>query len=539
MPSSSPRATFSALSPPIRSHLSSRESAAPASEGEVEQDQLAFTIEPPSQPQLQLFESIFNTGKSLASYCRDDPLWSTLAEVALPCSNCVKHPEACKVPEGSPRCSSCTGKKTCSLGKLLRHCYFSRHCSQDLAYSRRFLQLHGSPAQHMSWSIPEDAWRCYDNHLHSQISFTSILLELNMLDDQDTRAVNRQELERFQCAQEQEAALAAKRKRAHASPPRDGSTKKRRLMKTRSQPGTSEIATGEVPRVVRLVFPPARPAPPASSSSPPCPSSLNSVPAPKITLVSCQTSSVRDPEPLVQLAEVAGRQTGFEMGDAAHDAVPAPSAKKGPQEVTSLLPMPPAHPALVPRILAQHPYHAENECLVAQVRLLELQLASSRQENLTLTSTLRDTSTSLEARQGELEQLRASASLSSQQQEEYDCLMDKVQALQRLLPGPIDKPLVDQFQDFEESHHIACEDRDRYLSHSASSDRRNKELKKSLIQQQSLVDESNVLAVRQRKRIEALQKEVHRFRERALFVEKMVREYPEDGSYSVSLPPVM
>ncbi|KAJ3845850.1 hypothetical protein EV368DRAFT_89996, partial [Lentinula lateritia] len=189
-------------------------------------------------------------------------------------------------------------------------------------------------------------------------------------------------------------------------------------------------------------------------------------------------------------------------------------------------------------VLAQHPYRAENERLVTQVHLLESQLASSRQENLTLASALRDTSTSLEAHQGELEQLWASAALSSQRQEEYDRLMDQVQALQHLLPGPVDKPLVDRFQDFEESHRVAREDRDKYHSRSASSECRNEELEKSLIQQQSLVDESNALAVCQRKRIEALQEEVHRFRERALFVEKMVREYPEEGLYSVSLPPL-
>ncbi|KAJ4488659.1 hypothetical protein C8R41DRAFT_920898 [Lentinula lateritia] len=400
MPSSSPKATFSALSPPIHSCSSSRESVPLASEGEAEQDQLAFTIESPSRPQLQLFENIFNTGKSLASYCRDDPLWSTLAEVALPCSNCFKHPESCKVPEGSPRCSSCTGKKTCSLGKLLRHRYFSRRCSQDLAYSRRFLELHGSPAQRVSWSIPEDAWRRYDDRLHSNISSTSILLELNMLDDQDTQAVDRWELARFQWAQEQEAALAAKRKRTHVSPPREGSTKKRRSTKTRSQPGAPEAA-GEVPRVVRLVFPPARPAPPPLFPSPLCPSSPDSVFAPRVAPVSRQTGSVWDPESLVQLAEVAGRQTSFASGSAAPLPMPPPLAIKGPREVPkapSSPTMPPANrPALVPRVLAQHPYHAESERLITQVRLLESQLASLRQENSTLTSALRDTSTLLEA----------------------------------------------------------------------------------------------------------------------------------------------
>ncbi|KAJ3803745.1 hypothetical protein F5876DRAFT_84546, partial [Lentinula aff. lateritia] len=67
---------------------------------------------------------------------------------------------------------------------------------------------------------------------------------------------------------------------------------------------------------------------------------------------------------------------------------------------------------------------------------------------------------------------------------------------------------------------------------------RNEELETSLIQQQSLVDESNTLAVRQWQKIETLQEEVHLFRERALFAEKMIREYPDEGSYSVSLPPL-
>ncbi|KAJ3924675.1 MAG: hypothetical protein NXY57DRAFT_1044734, partial [Lentinula lateritia] len=251
--------------------------------------------------------------------------------------------------------------------------------------------------------------------------------------------------------------------------------------------------------------------------------------------VSRQTGLVRDPESLVQLAEVAGCQTSFASGSAAPLPMPPPSAIKGPWEV----PKAPANrPALVPRVLAQHPYRAENERLIAQVCLLESQLTSSRQENSTLTSALWDTSTSLEARQGELDQLRASVALSSQWQEEYERLMDQFQALQHLLPGPVDKSLVDRFQDFEELSCVVREERDKYLSCSASSNHRNEELEKSLIQQQSVVDESNALAVRQRKRIEALQEEVHRFRECALFVEKMVQEYPEEGSYSVSLPPL-
>ncbi|KAJ3804354.1 hypothetical protein F5876DRAFT_83325, partial [Lentinula aff. lateritia] len=166
------------------------------------------------------------------------------------------------------------------------------------------------------------------------------------------------------------------------------------------------------------------------------------------------------------------------------------------------------------------------------------QLASSRQENATLTSALRDTSISLEARQGELDQLRESVSSAAQQQELYDRLLDQVQTLEHALPGPPNESLVDRFRGLEEDLRLAREGRAKYLSRFESSNRRNEELETSLVQQQSLVDESNALAVRQRKKIETLQEEVHRFRERALFAEKMIREYPDEGSYSVSLPPL-
>ncbi|KAJ3856000.1 hypothetical protein EV368DRAFT_62046 [Lentinula lateritia] len=196
-------------------------------------------------------------------------------------------------------------------------------------------------------------------------------------------------------------------------------------------------------------------------------------------------------------------------------------------------------PPLVPRILSQHPYRVENEHLAACVRLLESQLASSRQENATLTSALRDTSVSLEARQGELDQLRESISSAAQQQELYDRLLDQVQTLEHALLGPPNESLVDRFRGLEEDLRLARESWAKYLSRFESSNRCNEELETSLVQQQSLVDESNALAVRQRKKIEALQEEVHRFRERALFAEKMIREYPEEGSYSVSLPPLV
>ncbi|KAJ3804089.1 hypothetical protein F5876DRAFT_70920, partial [Lentinula aff. lateritia] len=471
---------------------------------------------------------------SLAAYCRDDPLWPTLAAVALPCSNCTKHPETCKVPEGSPRCPFCTGKKTCSLGKLLRYRYFARRCNQDLAYSRQFLEMHGTPAQRVSWTIPEDVWHWYDELLHSSTSATKVLVELNMLDDQDSRAIDRSELRRFQEAQEKEALLAAKRKRVNASPQPRVRSKKRWLTKVVEEP-----VVEEVPRLVRLVIPPSRPAPSAPGSAP----SVSECSSAALPLVSTQATgrlgSVRDPSPLARLADLVDQRTGSQAEASIRSLGPGSSSIKASREDSALPKMSPVvRPPLVPRILSQHPYRVENERLAARIRLLESQLASSRQENATLTSALRDTSISLEARQGELDQLRESVSFAAQQQELYNRLLDQVQTLERALPGPPNESLVDRFRGLEEDLRLARKSQAKYLSRFESSNRRNEELETSIVQQQSLVDESNALTIRQRKKIETLQEEVHRFRERALFAEKMIREYPDEGSYSVSLPPL-
>ncbi|KAJ3926571.1 MAG: hypothetical protein NXY57DRAFT_1043156 [Lentinula lateritia] len=233
-----------------------------SSGGEVEQDQLAFTIESPSLPQLQLFENIFNTGKSLAAYCRDDPLWPILAAVALPCSNCTKHPETCKSRQAAPVPLFCSALQ-----------------------SRFGLQ----PA------ILGAAWYSGAAGVldHSGGRLTSVLMELNMLDDQDSQAVDRSELRRFQEAQEQEALLAARRKRVTASPLLRVRSKKRRLTKVVEEPIIEEVS-----RLVRLVIPPSRPAPSAPGSAPSVSKHLSAA----LPLVSAQATgwlgSVQDPSPL-------------------------------------------------------------------------------------------------------------------------------------------------------------------------------------------------------------------------------------------------
>ncbi|KAJ3912248.1 hypothetical protein F5877DRAFT_85011 [Lentinula edodes] len=484
------------------------------SDGEVEQDQLAFTIEFLSRPQLQLFETVFNTGKPLSGYCQDDPLWPLLAEVASPCSNCSKSPDKCKVLPNSPRCTNCSAKKTCSLGKILWYRYFARRCNQDLAYSCRFLELHGTPAHQSTWGIPSSVWRQYDVALHARTSSTSTLLELNMLDEQDTADVDQQELREFLALQQGEAVVAAKRKRDRSPLPVAGpSSKKVRLdaSKKRShRRSPEEEAAQGSPLRVRLVVPPGRP-------------------------VAASTSTLLPPRASPSLME----------GPAGAGSQQSGSIGSGSDLLSSNMP-PASRPTLVPRALAAHPYRAENQCLAAltrpclqaRVRVLESQLADSQRENSSLTSALRDTSHALESRQREVEQLRSSRHEVLEHETEYRRVLDQFVALEEALPGTPGQNLLERFRKVQKDLQDAVRERKVAAEKLSSSTRRNSQLTTTLLYQQGRVDESNALATRQRRLVEELQEEVHRARDRATFVEQMVKEYPDEGYYEVVLPPL-
>ncbi|KAJ3856895.1 hypothetical protein EV368DRAFT_78190 [Lentinula lateritia] len=452
----------------------------------------------------ELFETVFNTGKPLLGYCQDDPLWPLLAEVASPCSNCSKSPGKCKVLPSSPRCTNCSAKKTCSLGKILRYRYFARCCNQDLAYSHRFLELHGTPAHQSTWGIPLSVWRQYDVALHARTSSTSTLLELNMLDEQDTVDADQQELREFLALQQGEAVVAAKRKCDRSPLPIAGPSSKRvrsdASKKCSRRRSPEEEAVQESPLRVRLVVPLGRSV--AASTSPPLPPRAS----PSLMEVPGGDLPVQGHSSLVQLAVVAEAQSGLVQ----RPVVPPSIKGTGPDLLSSNMP-PASRPTLVPRALAAHPYRAENQRLAAHVRLLESQLADSQRENSSLTSALRDTSHALESQQREVEQLRSSRHEVLEHETEYCRVLDQFVALEEALPGTPGQSLLERFR----------------------------KLTTTLLYQQGRVDESNALATRQHRLVEELQEEVHRARDHAAFVEQMVKEHPDEGYYEVVLPPLL
>ncbi|KAJ3803889.1 hypothetical protein F5876DRAFT_71080 [Lentinula aff. lateritia] len=504
----SPR-TPSPLLPPLTA-LGQVPSPDPESDGELEQDQLAFTLESPSRPQLQLFETVFNTGKPLSAYCQDNPLWLLLAEVASPCTNCSKAPGKCKVLPNSPRCTNCSAKKTCSLGKILRYRYFTRRCSQDLAYSRRFLELHRTPAHKSTWGIPLGVWREYDAALHARTSSTSTLLELNMLDELDTANADQHELQKFLALQQGEAAIAAQPGPSSKNI-QSGAHKKRSRRKS-----PVAAVTPDSPLRIRLVVPPGR----SVVASP-------SVPAPPRASLSQMEVPPRDlpmqgPSDLARLAAVAEAHSGLVQPAVSSPPVPSPIKGAGQDLLSSNMP-PTPRPTLR---------------LAARVRSLESQLADLQGENSSLTSALRNTSHALESQQREVEQLRSSNREVREHEVEYRRVLEQFSALDEALPGDPGRSLLEHFQKVQEDLLDATRERKIAVEKLSTSTRRNSHLTTSLLYQQGVVDESNALATHQRRLVEELQEEVHRARSRAAFVDQMIKEYPDEGYYEVVLPPL-
>ncbi|KAJ3804812.1 hypothetical protein F5876DRAFT_70320 [Lentinula aff. lateritia] len=417
-PSKSTRPSPPSLTAASSSPVPHEEGGVLLTEDKEDVDQLAFTLDSPSRPQLEFFEKVFNTGKPLAGYSSDDPLWSLLSSLAVPCTNCLKVPRTCVVPPGSPRCPNCSSKKTCSLGKILHFRYFAQKCNQDLAYSRRFLELHGSPAQKASWTIPVDLWHRYDALLHERTSSTTALMELNMLDDSDALDRDHQELSQFLDTQRQETIAASKRKHALSPVRPGGATSSEAPAKTSHKhhqhlsPPTSLPSI--VPRLVHLVLPPSQP-PIASTTSLPLPShapvmavdSLADAGIRRLPVPADHPGLVQGPTGLVCLAAVVEQRAGADRG-------PSSGIKGTSQDLLSSN-MPPSHSRLIPHSHTTHPYRVENKGLSSHVRDLEAQLAESQLENSALTLALRDTSHSLEAWQWEVEQLWTSQREVTQQ----------------------------------------------------------------------------------------------------------------------------
>ncbi|KAJ3885923.1 hypothetical protein GG344DRAFT_70109 [Lentinula edodes] len=498
-------------------------------------DELASTLEEPP------------LGVSLARYIVDDPLWPLLAAAGLPCSFCVrgKKEANCSVVPHLARCSNCDDKKPCVLGRLARFRYFS-------LFARRFLEVHGDPGQRTRLALPSEQWRNIAAKVKASTNSTVTLMELNALDEQDQWELDCLELGEFRRQQPQlprplttsslpsplpsviptPRALAKKRKRSVRQEEGGPSSRKRAVgaapgfevspevhdRKCKRSAGESRDA--EVPdyrRVVLVLRPP------------PCrylwfgPFVWWSCRGGRALLSSFggnrehRSSSFTISGSLLWSPGSSKIQFAWFV-----EPVYSPGAVGTSRSPDVLQPF--------PRARATAALRAENETLQAEVADLRKLLETSWAETSTLTSLLRDTTTSLDDRNKDLEDVAADRL-------EYSRVLAQFRAIEAELP---EAPLEDALTWF----HLAVAQVDSYREvairqkHELSELREqvDKEQKRSFEAHKEL-DAANARAIRIRDRLEDLEETIHRYRARAHVAEELIRKYPEDeGLYEVDLP---
>ncbi|KAJ3916496.1 hypothetical protein F5877DRAFT_80855 [Lentinula edodes] len=508
-------------------------------------DEIVSNVEEPSLGQLSLFKSVFGVGVSLARYIIDDPLWSTLAAAGLPCPTCVrgKKEGSCSLVPHLARCSNCNDKKPCVLGRLARFRYFSRKCSRDLAFARRFLEVHGDPGQRTRYSLPTEQWRILYDRVEQSTNSTSALLELNPLDDQDQRELDRQELWEFRQRQPlvpvpstsvphtsllaggssllPPAPVTKKRKRPAKVDP--GSTPKHRRPKQAVDrpspiaPPVPQVEGGSGYRGIVLVL---RPPHVPDSEIPTLPGVGHLVPEDSSYWSVVEQSRSQGYAEIPHRVPQAGSFEQFvlpsEVEDFSWGRIKTPPVQQHSRE-----PMRP-----YPRSQASSALRVENDRLKTEVEELRTLLAQSR-----------DTSSSLDLRSQELEASRRSLEEVARDRVEYQRVLSQFQAIEAELPEPASKDLVTRFR-------IAHSEVDAYKEVAKRQKQEIGELRKQVDDASSCssnayaeLDSANARALRQRDRLEELEEMVCSYRDRAHVAEGLIRQYPEDeGLYEVELP---
>ncbi|KAH7869797.1 uncharacterized protein C8R40DRAFT_1176317 [Lentinula edodes] len=190
-----------------------------------------------------------------------------------------------------------------------------------------------------------------------------------------------------------------------------------------------------------------------------------------------------------------------------------------------------------PRARATAALRAENETLRAEAADLRKLLETSRAETSTLTSLLRDTTTSLDDRNKDLEASRRALQDVAADRLEYSRVLAQFRAIEAELP---EAPLEDALTRF----HLAVAQVDSYREVAIRQKQELSELREQVDKEQKRsfeaheeLDAANARAIRLRDRLEDLKETVHRYRARAHVAEELIRKYPEDeGLYEVDLP---
>ncbi|KAJ3804828.1 hypothetical protein F5876DRAFT_82563 [Lentinula aff. lateritia] len=492
-------------------------------------DELASTIEEPPPGQLALFRSVFGIGVSLARYIIDNPLWPLLAAAGLPCSFCVrgKKEANCSVVPHLARCSNCDDKKPCVLGRLAHFRYFSRKCSRDLVFIHRFLEVHGDPGQRTRFILPSEQWRNIAEKIEASTNSTVALIELNVLDEQDQQEVDRLELGEFLRKQPQLPGPSATSSLPLPSPsvvatPRMPAKKRKRSV--RQEEGGSSRRKRPIEEVSELDVVPEvhdrkRKCPVGESRDAEVPDHC------RVVLVLCT--------PLVD-APASAALSGGPVDETVRS--PPPSEESGSNQVlpprsqgcsSDLLTRkrtnsPGSSNQFIPPVVPEH-----RSAVTIKTPPPSQLLEASHTEPSTLTSLLRDTSTSLDDRNKDLEASCRALQDVAADRLEYSRVLPQFRAIKAELP---EVPLEDMLTRF----HLAVSEVDSYREVAITQKQELSELRK---QAHGELDAANARAMRLRDRLEELEESVHRYQTPAHAAEELIWKYPEDeGLYEVDLP---
>ncbi|KAJ3911915.1 hypothetical protein F5877DRAFT_85399, partial [Lentinula edodes] len=428
--------------------------------------------------------------------------------------------------------SNCNDKKPCVLGRLARFRYFSRKCSRDLAFARRFLEVHGDPGQRTRYSLPTEQWRILYDRVEQSTNLTSALLELNPLDDQDQRELDCQELWEFR--QHQPLVPGPSTSVPHTSPLADGSSLLPRAPVTKKRKRPVKVDPGSTPKRRR----PEQAVDRLSPTAPPVPQVEGGSDYRRMVLVLCPPH-VPDSE----IPTLLG--VGHLVPEDSHRSAVDQSQSQGSTEIPHHVPQAGSFEQFVPpsevedfsrsRIKTPpvqqrsreplRPYpcsqassalRVENDHLKMEVEELRALLTQSRGQVSTLTALLCDTSSSLDLQSQELEASHRSLEEVAADRAEYQRVLSQFQALEAELPEP---PSERQNEELGE----LCKQVDDATNCSFDA--------------YSELDAANARALCQRDRLEELEELVCQYRNRAHVAEGLIRQYPEDeGLYEVELP---
>ncbi|GAV98729.1 hypothetical protein LENED_000129 [Lentinula edodes] len=250
--------------------------------------------------------------------------------------------------------------------------------------------------------------------------------------------------------------------------------------------------------------------------------------------VSVLLKKVSEPE---VAPEVHDRKRKRPVGES-RDAEPVHSTCGVRASVSGDPPLPPSQRSRdIPHPFPRARATAANDALRAEVADLRKLLEASRTETSTLTSLLRETTTSLDDRNKDLEASRRALQDVAADRLEYGRVLAQFRAIEAELPQA---PLEDALTRF----HLAVAEVDAYREVAVRQKQELSELRAQVDKEQKRsyeaheeLDAANARAIRVRDRLEELEETVHRYRTRAHVAEELIRKYPEDeGLYEVDLP---